>query len=169
MPAVQAIAAQAQADALLGFGEGEPDLFIRAAPLQVPVTAAPDANWGSGQWCLSAKGAKDLLGMLLTLPSGVLQPSLTIPGALSRCCSVRLGVLLAGPRRASAAAAWARRTCMPSYASFLGACWAPTLAVSPPPSATSCLPPSHACRPPRNFVKPWASDSRLEQRRPGHR
>ena len=110
MREVQAIAAQAQADALLGYGEGEPDLFVRAAPLQVPVTAAPDANWGAGQWCLSPKGAKDLLGMLLNLPSGVLQPSLTIPGTVARCCSRAAGVVAWGHRLPNA---WPRHTCMP--------------------------------------------------------
>ena len=81
VPAVQAMAAQQQADALLGYGAGEPDLFIKAAPMEAPAdSTAADAAWGAGQWCLSDRGAMNLLGLLLTLPSGVLQPSLTIPG-----------------------------------------------------------------------------------------
>lgn len=81
VPTVQAIATQLQADALLGYGAGEPDLFIKAAPMEAPAgSAAPGAAWGAGQWCLSDKGAVNLLGLLLSLPSGVLQPSLTIPG-----------------------------------------------------------------------------------------
>lgn len=76
---MQAIAAQLQADALLSHGAGEPDLFVRAAPLD----AAAKSSWGAGQWCLSDGGADDLLGLLLTLPSGVLEPSLAIPGAMA--------------------------------------------------------------------------------------
>lgn len=69
MPAVQAMAAQQQADALLGYGAGEPDLFIKAAPMEAPAdSTAADAAWGAGQWCLSDRGAMNLLGLLLTLP-----------------------------------------------------------------------------------------------------
>lgn len=112
---VQAIATQQQADALLGYGAGEPDLFIKAAPMEAPASsAAPDAAWGAGQWCLSDRGAVDLLGLLLSLPSGVLQPSLTIPGKSA------LRVLIA-------AAGVGLRACMPScirvqYPTWLDGC-----------------------------------------------
>ena len=95
VPAVQALASQAQADALLQYGEGEPDLFVKAVPLQAPVASAPDNRWGAGQWCLSDQGGDDLLGLLLSLPNGALQPSLAIPGKSQGGTAVSLGAAAA--------------------------------------------------------------------------
>ncbi|KAL4440279.1 hypothetical protein ABPG75_003280 [Micractinium tetrahymenae] len=77
--AAAAIAAQAQSDFLLEYGDREPDITISLAPLaQANATAA--AHWGSAPLCLSSQGARALLGLILNLPHGVIKYSHTLEG-----------------------------------------------------------------------------------------
>lgn len=142
---VQAIAAQLQADALLEYGAEEPDLFVRAAPLDAPVAAA-DASWGPGQWCLSDEGASDLLGLLLELPSGVLQPSLVIPGEVACWCWVQIVWI------------WGAAVCRLDARSLA----LPTA----PPASPRLL---RVCRPPGDVCQPGPGHPLVEQQQPRRR